>query len=277
MQAVTTPRRPGARLVSGYAGVVREIRAAAALARTLQAPVTARGPWLTAVLATLAVRHSAARPLALVVDDEAADVPSAAAFLLVQSAGPRTALTLLGAAAGPLPGGRPTARLLSRDVPAAEALADGIAGLLARRRGPWSLDLRGLPLGDVTVRALAGALPTATLRTERSRSLFEEVPVAWRSRDPSEVDRLLPGLLGQVPDRRERRFLRVATRLHAAVGAVEVATSPDGCLLTLVDGADRWPWWASPGAGVGTGMGAPSVRLTAGGWSGRAVSRPGGR
>ena len=271
-----TPR-PGARLVSGHAGVVREIRATAALARTLGAPATARGPWLTAVLATLAVRHPVARPLAVVVDDGAADVPSAAAFLLVRRVGPRTALTLLGAAAGPLPEGRPPARLLARDEPAAGALADGIAGLLARRRGPWSLDLRGLPLGDPTVRVLAGALPTATLRTERSRSLVGDVAAARRSRDPAEVDRLLPGLLGRVPDRRDRLFLRVAARLHAAVGAVEVATSPDGGLLCLVDGADRWPWWASPGAGVGTGMGAPSVRLTAGGWSGRAVSRPGGR
>ena len=261
----------------GRARVVREIRAADPLARGLRAPVTARGPWLTAVLVALAARRAVARPLAVVVDDPRDDVPAAAAFLLVRPAGLRTSLTLLGTAAEPLPGGRPAARLLARDESAARALAGGIAELLARSRGPWTLDLAGLPLGDPTARALAALLPTAEFRTERSRLLVDEVPDAERSRDPSVVDRRLPALLAQVPGRRHRRFLRVAARLHAAAGAVEVATWPSGALLTLVDGADRWPWWASRGAGVRSEMGAPLVRLTASGWSGRAVNRAAGR
>jgi hypothetical protein len=263
---------PAARLVPGRARVVREIRSAGPLARSLRAPVTARGPWLTAVLTTLAARRAVARPLAVVVDDPAGEVPAAAAFLLVRRAGPRTSVTLLGTAAGPLPGGRPPARLLARDDAAADALADAIAGVLARRRGPWTLDLAGLPLGDPTARALAGRLPTATLRTERTRLLVDELLRAERTRDPSAVDRLLPALLAQQADRRDRAFLRVAARLHAAIGAVEVATTPRGGLLTLVDGQDRWPWWAPPAAGVRDEMGAPLVRLTASGWSGRAVS-----
>ena len=252
--------------------MVREIRATGPLARRLRAPVTARGTWLTAVLAVRATGPSFARPVAVVVDDPPGEAPAAAAFLLVGRLGLRTAISLLGAGAGPLPGGRPATRLLARDEAAADALAAGIAALPARCRGPWTLDLAGLPLGDPTAAALAARLPTATLRTERSRLLIDELPPERRSTDPRDVDRLLPGLLAREADRRQRLFLRVAARLHAAVGAVETAAAPGGGLLTLVDGADRWPWWASPAAGLRTGMGAPVVRLRAEGWSGRTVS-----
>ena len=272
MTGLPLPAGARVRAVSGRARVVRELRAAGPLARRLRAPLTARAPWLTAVLAVLAAGPSLARPVAVVVDDPREEAPAAAAFLVVDRRGPRTGISLLGAAAGPLPGGRPAGRLLARDEPAAEALAAGISALPARCRGPWVLDLAGLPLGDPTAAALAARLPTATLRTERSRLLVDELPADGRSTDPRVVDRVLTGLLAQEPDRRRRRFIRVAARLHAAIGAVEVSAASDGGLLTLVDGVDRWPWWASPGAGVRTGMGAPGVRLTAAGWSGRAVS-----
>ena len=261
-----------ARVVTGRARVVREVRAADPLARRLRAPLTARGPWLTAVLAVLGARPSLVRPVAVVVDDPRREAPAAVAFLLVRRPGPRTDVALLGAGAGPLPGGRPPHRLLARDEGAADVLAAGIAGLAARSLGPWTLDLAGLPLGDPTAAALAARLPTATQRTERSRLLLDELPAGGRSTDPRVVDRLLPSLLVQEPDRARRRSLRVLARLHAAVGAVEVAAAPGGGLLTLVDGADRWPWWATPSAGVPSGMGAPLVRLSAAGWSGRAVS-----
>jgi hypothetical protein len=265
---VTQPARV-ARVVTGRAAVVREVRAAGALADRLAAPVTARGPWLTAVLNDLAARRSLARPVAVVVHDVLDDVPTAAAFLTVRP-GVRTAIGLLTAAAGPLPGGRPPARLLARDVAAAEALADGIVGLVAARRGPWRLDLAGLPLGDPTLRALAARLPMATLANERSLRLVDELAAAERTADPREVDRLLPGLLP--PD--DRRFLRSAVRLHAAVGAVEVAVvACGGGLVTLLDGADRWPWWGTASSGLRTEMGAPLVRLTASGWSGRRDAR----
>jgi hypothetical protein len=272
IQAVTTrggtarAAAPRARAVSGRARVVREVRAAGALAERLRAPVTARGPWLTAVLNTLAARRSLVRPVAVVVDDPAGEAPAAAAFLTVRP-GVRTVVRLLTAAAGPLPGGRPPARLLARDDAAAEALADGIVALLAARRRPWRIELTGLPLGDPTLRALAARLPAATLANERSVRLVDELAGADRTTDPREVDRLLPSLLpGNVP-RREAAFLRAAVRLHAALGAVEVAVVPaGGGLVTLLDGGDRWPWWGSAASGLRTEMGAPLVRLTAAGW-----------
>jgi hypothetical protein len=265
---VTT--RPGAparaRVVSGRARVVREVRAAGPLAARLRAPAPARSPWLTAVLGHLAARRSLTRPVAVVVDEAPGDAPSAAAFLTVRP-GPRTVVGMLTAAAGCLPPGRPPARLLARDQAAAESLADGIVALVAARRGPWRLDLAGLPLGDPTLRALAARLPMATLANERSRRLVDELADAERSTDPAEVDRLLPP---SAP-----AFVRAATRLHAAIGAVEVAVPPSGGgLVSLIDGADRWPWWGSAPSGLRTEMGAPLVRLTASGWSGsRDVTR----
>ena len=58
---------------------------------------------------------------------------------------------------------------------------------------------------------------------------------------------------GRAPIPRARAFLRATARLHAAIGQVELAVVADGDtlragLLTLVDGADRWPWWGT-GAG----------------------------
>jgi len=254
-----------ARVVPGRAAVVREVRAAAGLADHYRAPVTARGPWLTAVLNDLAARRSRTRPVAVVVHDVLEDVPAAAAFLTVRP-GARTVVGMLTAAAGPLPGGRPPARLLARDDAAADALADGIVALVAARRGPWRLDLAGLPLGDPTLRALAARLPMATLANQRSARLVDELAVAERTTDPREVDRLLPSLLPPgAPG-----FLRAAARLHASIGAVEVAVVPSGGgLVTLLDGTDRWPWWGSAPSGLRTEMGAPLVRLTASGWSGR--------
>ncbi len=224
---------------------------------------------MTAVLNSLAARRSLARPVAVVVDEPPGEVPAAAAFLTVRPGVP-TVVRLLTAAAGPLPGGRPPARLLARDEPAAEALADGIVALLAARRGPWRLDLAGLPLGDPTLRALAARLPTATLANERSVRLVDELSGVERTTDPREIDRLLPSLLPPG----NRGFLRAAVRLHAALGAVEVAVDRSGGsgLVTLLDGADRWPWWGSAPSGLRTEMGAPLVRLTAAGWAGRGLT-----
>ena len=256
------------RVVPGRARVVREIRSAAPLMDRLRAPVTARGPWLTAVLNSLVARRSPARPLAVVVDDPGGEVPAAAAFLVIRPGLPLV-VRMLGSEAGPLPGGRPTGRLLGRDEAAAEALADGIVALVTRRGVPWRLDLAGLPLGDPTARALAARLPTATLANERSARLVDELTDVVRSRDPREVERLLPG-------RRDAAFLRSAGRLHAALGAVEVAVTPGGGgLLTLLEGEDRWPWWGDAPSGLRTEMGAPLVRLTALGWGARGLSGPG--
>jgi hypothetical protein len=176
------------RVVAGRDAVVREVRAAAPLMAALAAPVTARAPWLTAVL----------------------------------NAG--------GA---------------------------------------------GLPMGDPTARHLAARLLDGRIGNVRSRGLVDDLdertadgPVR-RSTDPREIERWLPFLLDGLADARERSFLRAAARLHAAIGQLEVAVSAHGgvpyaALLTLVAGADRWPWWGrtADGAGLPTTPGAPLVALT---------------
>jgi hypothetical protein len=259
------------RVAAGRAQVVREVRAAGPLMAALRAPVTARGPWLTAVLNTAAAQRSGGRPAAVVVEPHRQGRPAALALLALRRRGLLTEVTLLGGDVVPLPGGRPPARLLAGDDRAAASLADGVLGLLDALRGPWALRLAGLPLGDPTARHLAARLPTAVLGNARSAALVDELdglgPVR-RSRDPRCLERWLPDLLAREPDRRAREFLRTAARVHAAIGQLEVAVVPgvDGLravLLTLVDGADRWPWWgAGPAGGLRTQMGSPLVSLT---------------
>ncbi|MCZ2859571.1 GNAT family N-acetyltransferase [Blastococcus sp. VKM Ac-2987] len=258
-----------ARVTVGRARVVREVRAAEPLAVAIAAPLTARAPWLTAVLDDGAARRTLARPAAVVVDGAPDEPPRAAAFLSLRRRGPRTVVSLLGQDRPPLPPGRPTARLLARDEAAAGTLAAGVLDLLGSLRGPWTLRLTGLPLGDPTARALAAALPTAVLANARSTRLVDALadlgPVE-RSTGQQFLEGRLPGLLAAERDRRSRAFLRAAARLHAAVGRVEVAVVTDGDrvragLLTLLDGADRWPWWGF--GGVGAEQGAPVVSLSA--------------
>jgi hypothetical protein len=84
---------------------------------------------------------------------------------------------------------------------------------------------------------------------------------------------VLPALAGRRSDARAAEFLRTAARVHAAIGQLEVATvgppeDPRAALLTLLDGADRWPWLGLPGDEDGDGglrrvLGAPLVSLTA--------------
>ncbi|MBN1093803.1 hypothetical protein JKP75_15335 [Blastococcus sp. TML/M2B] len=257
----------GTRVASGRDAVAGELRAAAPLARRLRAPGTARAPWLTAVLNVQAAQRRAGRPVAVVVDGSGRTT-AAAAFLTLRRRGPVTAVTLLGDGL-PVPPGGPTARLLAADEDAAAGLADGIADLLGRLRGPWSLHLAGLPLGDPTARRLAARWPAARMATARTTRLVDALdddgaPVR-RSSDPREIDRLLPALLAQEPDHRHRAFLRAAARLHAAAGRLEVAVTDGGPggLLTLVEDADRRPWWAPAGTpGVRTERGAPSAGLS---------------
>jgi len=260
------------RVAVGRARVVREVRAAAALMAELRAPVTARGPWLTAVLNEAAARRGAGRAAAVVVGPHPQGRPEAVAFLTVRRRGPSVLVTLLGDGVGPVPGGRPPRRLLARDEAAAELLAEGICGLLGSLRGFGRLRLDGLPLGDPTARALAARLPDgliANVRSEGTVDGLDAVGGVVRSRDPRELERWLPALLTREPGRRARGFLRSCARLHAAIDQVELAVlpGPDGpraALLTLVDGADRWPWWGwSDVGGLGAAMGSPLVGLSA--------------
>ncbi|MGY1848439.1 GNAT family N-acetyltransferase [Blastococcus sp. SYSU DS1021] len=260
-----------ARVALGRAHVVREVRAAEPLAEALAAPLTARAPWLTAVLNHGAARPLPTRPAAVVVPGHSDGTPRAAAFLELRRRGVLTQVTVLGQATRPLPGGRPTARLLARDDEAAGHLAEGVLGLLGSLRGPWALHLTGLPLGDPTARALAARLPTAVLANARTALLVDALDRAGpveRTHDHRHLERWLPAFLAAAPDRRAREFLRAAARLHAAVGRLEVAVVAEGDrpragLLTLVDGGNRWPWWGIDGdGGPRTVMGAPVSTLS---------------
>jgi hypothetical protein len=257
------------RVTVGRARVVREVRAAAPLMTALRAPVPAAGPWLTAVLNAGAAHRFSGRPVAVVVEAHQQGRPDAVAFLLLRRRGPVTTVTVLGA--DHAPPGAPSARLLARDEEMAELLADGVAGLLASLRRPRQLRLAGLPLGDPTARRLAARLSDCVLATTRTQALVDDldgVGPALRSRDPLVLERWLPGLLAGERDPRAREFLRAAARLHAAIGQLEVAVVPHGdepraALLTLVDGADRRPWWGfGDGGPLRTVLGSPAVSLT---------------
>jgi len=258
------------RVAVGRARVVREVRAAAPLMADLCAPVTARGPWLTAVLNAGAARRFSGRPVAVVVEAHRQGRPDAAAFLLLRRRGPVTVVTMLGD--GSAPPGAPAARLLGRDEDVAGLLAAGIADLLGSLRRPRQLQLTGLPLGDPTARQLRSRLPDGVLATVRTRGLRDELDAAGavlRSRDPRVLDRWLPALMLRESDPRARDFLRASARLHAAIGQVELAVLADGnrpraALLTLLDGAERRPWWgfAADGA-LPNQLGSPAVSLTA--------------
>jgi hypothetical protein len=260
------------RVSVGREPVLSELRAAAPLARRLRAPVTARAPWLTAAVNAQTARGRRSRPVAVVVEPAEHEPPVAAAFLQLVRRGATTAVALLGDGVAPAPPGRPGARLLAVDDEAATRLADGIAAMLGTVRGPWSLRLAGLPLGDPTARRLAARFPAARMATDRTTRLEDGLDVAGpvvRSRDARALEAALPGLLAGEPDPDARTFLRAAARLHAVTRELELAVVPDGdggapggALLTLVEGADRWPWWASPGlAGIGTERGAPAAGL----------------
>jgi len=258
--------------------VVREIRAAAPLMADLAAPVPARGPWLTAALNVQPTRPLArVRPRALVVERGPGGAPDGAALLALRRRGATTAVTLLGAEPGPLPEGRPPARLLARDAEVAAHLAEGLVGLLEGLRGPWTLRLAGLPLGDPTLARLAAVLPGSQLSNSRSRRLVDELDTVAdvrRTTDPAELERELPAVLARVPAP-QQVFVRAVSRLHAAIGQLELAVvpgrSPDqpaAVLLTLLDrgpaGTDRWPWWGSSDVGgLRRELGSPSVTLTA--------------
>jgi hypothetical protein len=265
------------RIAVGRVQVAAEVRAAAALMADLRAPVTARAPWLTAVLNAQAARWGAGSPVAVVVEPQEQGRPDAVAFLTLRRRGPVTLVTVLGDGVGPVPQGRPPARLLARDEQAAELLAAGIRDLLGTVRGPHRLRLTGLPLGDPTARALAARLPDALLANARSSATADGLDGAGevlRSRDARELDRWLPDLLPRLPRARDRVFLRACARLHAVIGRLEVAVlpgerGPRAALLTLVDGDDRLPWWGwSDVGGLEQVMGAPVVTLTdpARGW-----------
>ncbi|SFL94940.1 hypothetical protein [Geodermatophilus ruber] len=255
------------RVASGRAEVVRELRAAGPLLAALRAPATARAPWLTTALNV----RAAVTPVAVVVERDRQGPPEALAALALHRRGGTVTATLLGDGLGPVPPGAPAARLPARDDAAAQRLAAGILALLDGHRRPWTLRLTGLPLGDPTLGALGRLRPDAAFANARSSRLVDSLDEAGavRSSDPHDLERRLPELLARLPDLPSRTFLRAAARLHAAIGQLELAVVADGervdaALLTLVDGADRRPWWGfSEVGGLAAEMAAPVVTFRA--------------
>ena len=83
-----------ARIVTGRDAVVRELRAAAPLMAALAAPVTARAPWLTAVLDARTPGPFGPRPAAVVVGTDPREPPAAAAFLSLRRRALHTSVTV---------------------------------------------------------------------------------------------------------------------------------------------------------------------------------------
>jgi hypothetical protein len=193
------------RVVTGRADVVRELRAAGPLLAALRAPVTARGPWLTAALALGATgRSPRLRPVAVVVDAPGGPGAPRALATVALRGGPRLTATLLGDGL-PVPAGTAPARLPAQDDDAAERLATGVLGVLDRVRRPWTLRLAGLPLGDPTLRAIGRLRPEAAFANARSARLvdtLDEAGPVHRTRDPAELEQGLAALLAREPDRR---------------------------------------------------------------------------
>src|SRR4051794_41937135 len=111
----------------------------------LSAPVTARGPWLTAVLNEGSAHRFAGRPVAVVVEPHRQGRPEAVAFLTLRRRGLTTAVTVLGAGGGPAPAGPPAARLLAPGGRAGERLPPGIPRPLGAPRGRPRVHVAGAP------------------------------------------------------------------------------------------------------------------------------------
>ncbi|MCO7219981.1 hypothetical protein [Klenkia sp. PcliD-1-E] len=263
------------RVARGRAEVVREIRAAAPLLAGPATPTTARGPWLAAALHAAPVPVPRVRHRAVVVDAHQQGRPDGAALLSsapVLHRGRRvTVHRLLGDGGPPGPPGVAPRRLPAADADAAALLADGVVDMVLGTRGPWQLELTGLPLGDPVLAAVGARLGTgAVFRTTRSRALvdgLDDVGPVRRSTDPGELERWLPAFLAHRPARSRLADVRTLIRVHAAAGVLEHAVVPagDGAragLLTLLDGAARRPWFGF-GPGLHDAPGQPWVSLVA--------------
>jgi len=255
--------------------VVREIRAVAPLLAGPGTPTTARGPWLAAALHAAPAPVPRVRHRAVVVEAHRQGRPAGAALLssrTVLRAGRRvTVVGLLGDGGPPGPPGTAPRRLPAADPAAAVLLADGVAELLGRTRGPWELSLTGLPLGDPVLAALGARLGTgAVFRTTRSCVLvdaLDEAGSVQRSTDPAGLERWLPAFLAHRPAGTRRADVRALVRVHAAAGVLEHAVVPGhhgatAGVLTLLDGGVRRPWFGF-GPGLRDAPGQPWVSLVA--------------
>ncbi|GHE10602.1 hypothetical protein GCM10011381_20380 [Klenkia taihuensis] len=255
--------------------MVREIRAVAPLLAGPGTPTTARGPWLAAALHAAPAPVPRVRHRAVVVEAHRQGRPAGAALLssrTVLRGGRRVTLVrLLGDGGPPGPPGAAPRRMPAADPAVAAQLADGVADLLARTRGPWELSLTGLPMGDPVLAALGARLGTgASFRTARSRALvdaLDEVGPVQRSTDPAGLERWLPVLLAHRPAGSRRADVRALARVHAAAGVLEhaVVLGDDGAragLLTLLDSGVRRPWFGF-GPGLRDAPGQPWVSLVA--------------
>jgi hypothetical protein len=135
------------RIAVGRARVVREVRAAAPLMADLRAPVTARGPWLTAVLNEGAARRGGGRPVAVVVEPHAQGRPEAVAFLTLRRRGLATVVTVLGDGVDPVPAGRPPPACSPGTRRSPDCSRTGSATCWAACAGEGDCASRGCPWG----------------------------------------------------------------------------------------------------------------------------------
>ena len=167
------------------------------LMAALRAPVTARGPWLTAVLNAGAAHRFSGRPVAVVVEAHRQGRPDAAAFLHLRRRGPVDRRHAAGRRHGAGAGGSPPFRLLARDDEMAGLLAAGIADLL-RLAAPAPAS-SGWPASRSVTRRRGSSRPgcrtasSATVRTQRLVDDLDDVGPVTRSRDPRVLERWLPG------------------------------------------------------------------------------------
>lgn len=262
------PSGPPVRLLRGRAALETLAEDLDDLLGHVDAPVTARGPWLRAWART----HPAVEPLTVAVEQDGG--LAGAALLAAWHRRGFTEIVVLGHRASD------EVRLAARSEAAAEALAAGIVRALGTIRGPWRLRIEQIPQDDPVARRVALALPgsarspgdgapmtrlgdTRTLEAHLSRNARGEYRRRWnrlrragidaevaRTRDAGEVGRLLPemaevrrardlqlGRPSDVDDPVEGAFWRGVLVDLAERGEVELTTLRfDGALAAYVVG-----------------------------------------
>ena len=185
-----------------------------------------------------------------------------------------TAVTLLRHEPRRLPEGRPPAAARARDDDVAGRLGYGVADLLDAARGPWTLRLAGLPLGDPTLSVLATLMPGASLATSAAGGWSTSWTPSARCgavgtpRSSSSTCRpCWPASIGSATSCAPQPGCSRRSASWRSRWCQYGDHGPAAVLLTLLDprpgGTDRWPWWGSSDVGGLRELGSPWVSLTA--------------
>ena len=243
---------PGSPSVAGRRGGPRGPRRRPADGRPARAGSPPAAPWLTAVLNAGPPAARPSGPVAVVVEAHRPGAPRGGRVPARCAAGAASPSSRCSATAvGPVPGGRPPARLLARDELPPTLLADGIVDLLGALRRSLAAAAGRAAAGrpDRAARSLPGC-PRPCSPTSRSPRLVDELDdVGVVAQHATRRARAVAARAAGRGRSAGRRFLRAAARLHAAIGAGRggrVADGPSAAACSrCVDGADRWPWWGT--------------------------------